>query len=91
MKIITQQKISDWSCKVTCGHCDSELLVEPDDVHCIVHNQEQDPRDEYYEKYSAICAVCNHKLSIPQDKLPKIVKIMAKKSSPASDFDNNYR
>lgn len=86
MKVISQQKVNDWNCKVTCHHCDSELLVESGDLRCTVYDQ--DPRERYSEEYSAICVVCNHKLPIPQEKLPKIVKILAKnKTNSGSYFD----
>jgi hypothetical protein len=82
MKVINQVDTKIWSHKHICTHCDSELEVESKDV--IYHYYDGDMREPAYAAYQAMCIVCSNTFNLPQDKVPKLVKLEAEKRARPS-------
>lgn len=76
MKIIKTQNPEEWSLKIDCGQCDSELEACAKDVKHDYHNG--DFRDPGYDSYAVQCPVCDNVINLVMDKLPKTVQLLAK-------------
>ena len=72
MKILKKPD-SNWSYKHTCIKCDAELEVEKSDVS--MRHFDGDQREPSYDSFTAACPVCQDTFSIPENKIPKIVKV----------------
>lgn len=87
MKIIKKADTTQWSHRVTCDMCDSELQVESSDVKYQYH-EGYDQREPAYDEYYTFCPVCSVKIDIPDDKIPKALKVQVKKpKSYGGPFD----
>ncbi len=81
MKIISQPPNENWTHKHTCIHCDAVLEVEKQDVK------------KLSSKYHATCAVCTRDFAIPENIIPKLVKLNAKEESShysGSNYGGDY-
>lgn len=75
MKILKTHNPADWSLKLTCNKCDSELEVEAKDVGHEWMNG--DMREPGYDSYAIQCPVCEEVIDLSKDKLPKVVQLQA--------------
>ena len=79
MKVLKTEKPEEWSLKITCNNCDSELEAESKDVsHEWVNG---DMREPGYDSYAVQCPICDDVIDILSDKLPKVVQLAAKSQS----------
>lgn len=76
MKIIKSTKIDNWSHKITCSTCDSELEVELEDIKH--HHYDGDQRDPPYDRFYVTCPVCKVECIVPSNNLPKLAQIKIK-------------
>jgi len=79
MKVIKTQDPKEWSLKVICNKCDSELEVDAKDVSHEWMNG--DVRDPGYDSYAIQCPICEEVINLTTDKLPKVVQIQAQGQS----------
>lgn len=87
MKILKQVDVGEWSLRVTCDSCDSELQVEANDVNHQYH-EGYDQREPAWDEYYAFCPVCSTKIGFSEDKIPKVVKVKLKsKARYGGPFD----
>lgn len=77
MKVIKKPDVSDWSYKWTCSGCDTELMVEAQDITCRYYDG--DIREPGYHSYSANCCECGCSISVPESKIPKILRVAIQK------------
>lgn len=76
MKILSKPDVSNWSFKHKCSSCESELLVEENDLKYEYYAG--DFREPSYENYSAKCAVCSKAFTIPLNNIPKLIQLNVK-------------
>ena len=72
MKILKKIDVSNWNYKHTCTKCESELEVEPSDLH--YEYCSGDMREPGYDLFTAKCAVCSFTFNIPIHKIPKVLQ-----------------
>jgi hypothetical protein len=88
MKIIKKVDVSGWSRPHTCTKCDSQLEVEKGDL--IYYYYAGDQRDPSYESFSAKCPVCNDSFCVPNDAIPKIIRLEVKAKGASSTSSGAY-
>jgi len=78
MKVLKHPDTSTWKFEHTCSACDAVLEVEAKDIN---HKTERGdrPSESDYDSYYAYCAVCSTQFTIPEGKLTKAVKHLAKR------------
>lgn len=84
MKVLKTEKPEEWSLKITCNNCDSELEAEAKDVsHEWVNGDGLDPvgARRGYDSYAVQCPICDDVIDILSDKLPKVVQLASKSQS----------
>lgn len=74
MKLLKQEDIKDWNYKHFCTICNSELLVEQEDL---IYKRCSD-FDGDYDSFESSCLVCNTKFYIQQNKIPNLMKVLLK-------------
>lgn len=79
MKIIKKADTANWTKRVTCHNCETELEVEPKDISHVRYDG--DFRESGYDSFHAYCAVCSEKLPLLSDGIPKLIQIEAKNRS----------
>lgn len=79
MKVLKTQDPKEWSLKLNCIKCDSELEAEAKDVSHEWMNGDQ--REPGYDSYAVQCPICEEVLDLTKDKLPKVVQLQAQGQS----------
>jgi len=79
MKVIKKENVENWSHRITCSACNSELEVEAKDLKHIRYDGDQ--REPGYDKFYANCAICSDQLTIPSNNVPKLLQIEARNRS----------
>lgn len=77
MIIVKKQNVSNWNYKHICNKCDTELLIEKDDLK--YNYYAGDFREPTSEGFSANCVVCSASISVPMNNIPKLIIIEIKK------------
>lgn len=81
MKVISRPDVSNWEFKHKCSDCESELLVDQNDLK--YNSYPGDFREPGYETFSANCAVCGKSFNILVNNIPKLVQLNVKKRMPS--------
>lgn len=77
MKVLERKEAEkEFKHEHTCDRCESRLLVEASDL---VHEPGGgDQRESWPEQFKATCAVCVATFHVPENKIPKYVKHLAR-------------
>ena len=73
MKILKQEDISKWNYEYKCTKCNTDLLIDKDDLHYM---------SDYYnsdESFYADCVVCDNRFYIEPVIVPALLKVQLRK------------
>lgn len=92
MKVVKREDVSNWNYPCHCARCNSDLIVEGNDLRHKTEkkygNDPRDPGDSFMgDTYFAYCAVCQNVLTVPEGKIPYLLRSKAKNGSlPSSGY-----